>query len=447
VGRHAKGSDDDGSVAYRLIAYEKSAGPMVAKPYSWEAGATLEEHSKRKHKILREYFARYLAVRCQLPQQSRFRLAIVEGFAGGGRYACGSAGSPIIFIEELRTATEAFNLKRMSEGMAPLDIECLLVLNDESHEAIEVLKTHAEPLLAAVKDEVPKLHLQIAYLNKLFEEAYPEIKQLLEQGRYRNVLFNLDQCGHSHVERQTLVAIMGSFASAEIFYTFAIESLLAFLRKSDPTLLAVQLGFLDVRPENLGPLEGLMTNKKWLGVAERMVFESFRNCASFVSPFSINNPEGWRYWFIHFANSYRARQEYNIVLHQNSSMQAHFGRSGLHMLSYDPNNDSNALYLFDMSARSTAKDQLSEDIPRLVTDFGDTVVVGEFYESIYNMTPAHMDDVHAAIIDNPDLQVVTETGGERRKPDTIKPGDILRMKQQRSFFPIFLGGNQTANKK
>ena len=80
---------------------------MVKKRYSWETGATLEEHSRRKHKIVREYFARYLTVRCQLPMQSRFRLAIVDGFAGGGRYKCGSPGSPIIFIEELRFAAEA----------------------------------------------------------------------------------------------------------------------------------------------------------------------------------------------------------------------------------------------------------------------------------------------------------------------------------------------------
>ena len=113
---------------------------MVEKPYSWAAGATLEEHSKRKHKIVREYFTRYLAVRCQLPQQQRFRLAIVDGFAGGGRYNCGSPGSPIIFIEELRVAVEAFNLRRANEGFAPLDIECLLVLNDESPEAVELLK-------------------------------------------------------------------------------------------------------------------------------------------------------------------------------------------------------------------------------------------------------------------------------------------------------------------
>jgi hypothetical protein len=63
--------------------------------------------------------------------------------------------------------------------------------------------------------------------------------------------------------------------------------------------------------------------------------------------------------------------------------------------------------------------------------------VQDFYETIYNKTPAHMDDIHAAIVDNPDLHVITETGGERRKPNTIGPNDILRMKKQRSFFPMF----------
>ena len=420
---------------------------MVAKPYLWQTGATLQEHSKRKHKILREYFARYLTVRCRLPQQTRFRLAVVEGFSGGGRYACDTAGSPIIFIEELRRAAEQFNLTRIAEGMAPLDIECLLIFNDESQEAIELLKAHVEPLVAAAKAEIPKLHLQVIYLNAPFEAAYPGIKQLLEQGGYHNVLFNLDQCGHVHVERNTIADIIGSFTSAEIFHTFAIESLLAFLQKGDQNFLATQLGFLGSAPIDLSSIEGRMSNNEWLGTAERLVFASFRGCAKYVSPFSINNPEGWRYWLIHFAGNYRARQEYNNVLHQNSSMQAHFGRSGLHMLSFDPADDANALYLFDVSGRAEAKKQLSEDIPRLVTEFGDAIGVGEFYGSIYNMTPAHMDDVHAAIIENPDLEVLTGLGGERRKANTIGAGDTLRIKQQRSFFPIFPGSNRGSKTK
>jgi hypothetical protein len=181
-----------------------------------------------------------------------------------------------------------------------------------------------------------------------------------------------------------------------------------------------------------------MNKNEFLGAAERLVFDYFRACAQFVSPFSINNPDGWRrYWLIHFANNYRARQEYNNVLHNNSNMQAHFGRYGLNMLAFDPSREG-ALYLFDDSGRESAKQQLLEDIPRLVTEFGDAIPVGQFYGSIYNTTPAHMDDIHAAMIENADLEIITETGGLRRKSNTIRVDDTPRMKQQRTMFPIFL---------
>jgi three-Cys-motif partner protein len=411
---------------------------MVEKRYSWEDGATLEEHSKRKHKIVREYFARYLAVRCQLPMQSKFRLAIVDGFAGGGRYSDGSPGSPVIFIEELRIAAEALNVRRKSDGMAPLDIECFLVLNDYEPSAVDVLKEHITPLVAEITENVPKLHLQVRYLNRAFEEVYPELKELLERGEYKNVLFNLDQCGHSQVELETITDIIASFASAEIFYTFGITSLLTFLRKSDPKRLAKALDPLGVRVADLAQLDAVMNKHAWLGAAERLVFESFKRSSKFHSPFSINNQQGWRYWLIHFASSYRARQEYNDILHQNKSAQAHFGRSGLNMLSYDANDDSAMLYLFDEPGRIEAKKQLYDDIPRLISGYGDAVNVGDFYGSIYNATPAHTDDVHFAIIENPDLEVITaEGGGERRKANTIKATDILRMRKQLSFPKFF----------
>jgi len=411
---------------------------MVEKRYRWEDGATLEEHSRRKHKILREYFARYLEVRCRLPQQSRFRLAIVEGFAGGGRYQCGSPGSPVIFVEELQAAVSAFNIRRAADGMSPLDIECLLVLNDEDDRAFKSLQQNLQPVLATAKEQFPRLHLHPEFRNLPFEAVYPEAKELLARGAYRNVIFNLDQCGHSHINRSTLIDIMRSYSSAEIFYTFAIQALLAFLRQNNPTLLASQLRYLDVKSEDISVLEGLMNKQTWLGAAERLVFNFFGDCAPFVSPFSINNQDGWRYWLIHFANSYRARQVYNDVLHKNSSMQAHFGRPGLDMLSYDPSNDANSLFLFDVSGREESKRQLLEDIPRLVSEFGDVVNVGEFYQSIYKLTPAHTNDIHQAIIENPDMEVRTDTGGERRSPNTITSQDILRLKLQRSFFPMFL---------
>ncbi len=416
---------------------------MVEKPYGWKGGATLEEHSRRKHKILREYFARYLDVRCKLPQREKFRLAIIEGFSGAGKYKCGSSGSPLIFIEELRGAIDKFNIFRAENNIKPLEIECFFIFNDSNPEAIEILKTHIAPLLAEIKEDCPKLHLNIAYRSEDFERLYPEIKEILQQGRFRNVIFNLDQCGHSDVDRWTLIDIMRSYSSAEIFYTFAIKSLIAFLRASEPARLSRQLAALGLSESDLKTLEGGMNKKDWLAVAEKLVFDAFSNCAPYVSPFSINNPDGWRYWLIHFANSYRARQWYNDILHQNSNLQAHFGRTGLHMLSYDPQHDTGSLYLFDVPGRASAKDQLTADIPRLVSEFGDAIAVSEFYETIYNATPAHTDDIHSAIIDNPDLEVITEAGGERRRSNTIVTSDIIRLKRQRSFFPSFAGPKKT----
>lgn len=411
---------------------------MAEKRYAWAEGAKLDDHSKRKHKILREYFFQYLLVRCQLPQRERFRLAIVDGFAGGGRYDCGTAGSPLIFIEELRHAIDEVNTHRAVQGMGAIEIECLLILNDFDRDVVEILKANVAPLQAEITQNASRLHLRVEFLNDTFEGAYPAIKQLLGQGRYGNALFNLDQCGHSHVERQTLLDIMRTYPKAEIFYTFMITSLLAFLQKSDPARLAAQLRPFGIEASDLGSLDGAMSKSNWLGAAERLVFDQFQMCAQFVSPFSINNPDGWRYWLIHFANFYRARQVYNNILHQNATAQAHYGRSGLDMLAYDPSHESGMLYLFDLSGRDNAKNQLLEDVPRLISESGDAIGVGDFYESIYNATPAHTDDVHQAIIENPDVEVITPAGGERRSVNTIHVGDVLKIKTQRSFFPMFL---------
>jgi len=114
----------------------------------------------------------------------------------------------------------------------------------------------------------------------------------------------------------------------------------------------------------------MMSKHEWLGGAERIVFNVFKGCAPYVSPFSINNPGGWRYWLIHFANSHRARQVYNNVLHDNSSIQAHFGCSGLDMLAYDPRHDAADLFLFDDNGRQRSKTQLLDDIPKLVEAHG-----------------------------------------------------------------------------
>ncbi|AAK65866.1 three-Cys-motif partner protein TcmP [Sinorhizobium meliloti] len=408
---------------------------MVRKRYKWEDGAQLDEHSKRKHKILHEYVLQYIVVRCKHPQQPRFRFAIVDGFAGAGRYAGGAPGSPLIFVDRVKAAAEEINLARAIEGLPFIDLECHLILNDADPVAASLLKQNIAPLLAEVKETSKNLRIQTSFLNEVFEDAYPKIKTILTSAKITNALFNLDQCGHSYVDRTTLVDIIQTYQS-EIFYTFSIQSFLAFLSRTNPELLLSQLAFLNLPMRDIEQLNFPMSNERWLGTAERLVFDAFQVCAPFVSPFSIHNPDGWRYWFIHFAKSYRARQVYNNVLHDNSSAQAHFGRAGLNMLSYNSRHTDGHLYLFDRAGRTTAVDQLRDDIPRLLTDRGHAINVLDFYEGIYNLTPAHSADILSSLVGHPDLKVTTKSGGERRKASTIKVTDTISLNPQRTFHQI-----------
>lgn len=407
---------------------------MVEKPYQWKVGATLEEHSKRKHKILVEYFRRYLRERCKNPNSRRFRLAVVDGFAGGGRYEDGSPGSPVIFAQTLLDAVAEINFERTAEGMPTVEVDCLLVLNDSDPDAVQGLREAVAPFEAASKEEGSNVALQVEIYDGEFEALSDKFRARVDIGRYRNIIYNLDQCGHSKVSRSTIARLVRSEKSVEVFLTYAVEALITFLDRSNPEIVRKRFEHLDLGSGPFSFTDELLSKREWLGSAERIVFDHFGQCAPFVTPFSIHNPTGWRYWFMHFANSYRARQVYNDVLHDNSSQQAHFGRAGLRMLSYDPDHENGSLYLFDAGARDAAREQLPDDIPKLVSDGGDTIRISEFYRSIYNETPAHSDDINSAIFENANLEVLTPSGNQRRFPHTISLEDTLCIKRQLSFY-------------
>jgi three-Cys-motif partner protein len=400
--------------------------------YDWLNGAPLLEHTSRKLKILREYIGDYVRIRCQIPQQQLFRLAIVDGFCGGGRYAGGEPGSPVVFVEEVIKTAQEITLKRQALGFAPLTIQCHVVLNDFDPAVKQMAVEQLQPFIAMAKD-VPGLVLTLESLSLPFEEAYPQIRTKLQALNFSNVLFNLDQCGHSLVEIGTLRDIMLSFGSPEIFYTLAIQAFLSFLQKANPDRLQQQFAQFGIQMPSIQ--EAALTDKKWLGAAERLVYETLRECAPYLSPFSIHNPKGWTYWMVHLVKNPKGREAFNSVLHRNSTLQAHYGRSGLRMLAYDPA-DEQRLFLFDTASREQSISELHTDIPDLVAKNGDSMIVSDFLDQVYSQTPAHGDDIRKVIIENDDLEVITPNKGSRQKPNQIKSDDVIRLKAQHSFWRI-----------
>jgi len=408
---------------------------LAKKEYDWRSGAQLDDHTKKKHSILSKYFRQYLLTRCQLPQQEKFRLVVVDGFSGAGLYSCGSYGSPLIFVDVLIKTTNEINAHRLAQGMKPIQVECLLLFNDLNADTVNSLQQNITPHLVRAKDEASNLFIETEYYNEDFDTVYSTLKQRVLNARCSNVLFNLDQCGYSHVTSVIIRDIASSWKKAEVLLTFMIGSMLAYLSPQKRS------NAVPLEPEVQEKIDGLLDEgnaigkNEWLGEAEKIAYTHLKDCATYVSPFSINNPDGWRYWLMHFSNVYRARQVYNNILHEEDATQAHYGRAGLNMLAYDPR-DEVSLYLFDADSRHAAKESLYEDIPRFVAE-SDTLAVEEFYASAYSETPAHSDDIHDMIIENPDLEVITDSGGKRRQGNTIKAGDTLKLKSQQSLFFMF----------
>ena len=409
---------------------------MTKKSYDWEKGAELGEHSKRKLKILREYFFRYLTVKCGNPLQSSFRLAVVDGFSGAGRYKTGVSGSPLIFIEELQKAYQNINVRRAVQRLKPITFDCILFFNDVDASAIELLKINLAPLIIDIKEKNSGLNIKIQYSNCIFEQRYRYIKEEIKKLKIQNVIFNLDQYVYTHVTKEIIIDIMNSFKSVEILFTFMIGGFLQYASPSDIPKIQKNLDRIGISYEDLNAIRDIIDKKEWLGAAEKLIFDVFKECSTFFTPFSINHKDGYKYWLMHFANNYRARQEYNNVLHNNALHQAHFGRSGLNMLSYN-SEDEGMLYLFDEEDRKVARGQLYDDIPNYINQNGGATQLREFYTKIFNNTPAHSDDIHKAIIENPDIEVITKAGGLRQKYNTIRADDYIRLKEQKSFFYFF----------
>lgn len=408
---------------------------MVTKEYDWSSssGADLGEHSQRKHKVLREYFRRYIAERCKAPNSRHLKLVIVDAFSGGGIYSEGELGSPLVFLQTLLDTISELNTTRSLKGWPLVQVRCLAVFNDICADAVVSLKKVLAPIQVVTRDPNSHLDLDVRYFNKPFDELLPELGPVLSEYRCQNVMYNLDPCGHSLVSPDVVTYLMRTADSVEVFLNYGIQSFLTYLSQADRVLLESQVRTLGVSAEDLPSEEGLISKNEFLGVMETLAYNVFKRCAPFVSPFSINNPDGWRYWYLHFANRDRARQVYNDVLHDNSSQLGHFGRAGLRMLSYDPRHELGVLSLFDEDARSLSREQLPDDIANLISESGDNMQVSDFYRAAYSQTPAHSDDIHSAIFDSGDLKVLTAKGKERRRAHTISRDDTIQLNVQRMF--------------
>lgn len=368
------------------------------KEYGWERGEapTIASHSLAKHRILSEYVQRYLHVLTAAHGMEVFRVAIVDGFAGGGEYVDQRSGlivpgSPQILLDGVRAAEAAINVHRRK----PLHIEAQYIFVEKKKSVANYLHDVLQK-----RGDGPTSDGPVQLLRGEFHERLDAILQTIRsRGRAHRAIFVLDQYGYTDVPAALLKKIFDALPHAEIFLTLAVGWITAYL--PNLRVAAKKLGIsdevvraLETSGEDAFDVRDASKRPNLLAV-QRLLHHAFTSDigSKYYTPFFIVSRESNRpYWFLHLANSVRANDVVKSLHWDVENHFEHFGSAGLLMLGYDPNSEGNpsqTSFAFDDGARLRTRQALRRQLPeRILSRHSDGITFGKLLESTCNETPA-----------------------------------------------------------
>ncbi len=417
---------------------------MSAESHSWKIGKDpplIRPHSLAKHRVLKSYLERYVAVLTSNPRREQLRLTLVDGFAGGGIYLDNRSkeerpGSPLIMLDAMQSA--ATNAQQARSKCFHLDVEYFFIeMNPESFEYLT--KTLADSPYASLLPD------RIRLLNGDFTAHVQEIIRFIKgRGRAGRAIFVLDQCGYIDAPMETIHTILDQLDNAEVILTFATDFLIDYLSQTEQTqqileTLGIKLPLLLIKTAKEG--------RDWRRVIQFALHRQIhvRSGAMYYTPFFIRSPESHRdFWLIHLSGHFRAR-DVMVGLHwQQSTDFAHYGRAGLRMLGYDPEKDSDWTkqkmlpgFFFDETALAASQDELLVQLPEQIHPFRGGIPFNELFAKITNDSPVTSDIMKGVLSDlaaEGQISVKDKSGLVRRKKVAHGSDVIIPSRQTRLFF-------------
>lgn len=406
----------------------------------------LADHSRAKLEILREYLINYHVIRVGALQRGvpSFKVYLIDGFAGGGKYATEDQqneelGSPLVILQAVREAEYRVNSQRKSQ----IKIDAQYFFIDESKDTIASLKSVL--IEQNFQHQIGKcIHL----IDKPFEVAHPNICREIKKAHPRDgakTLFFLDQCGYSKVRAQTIRQIHNLLPNSEFLVNFAITWWADFVTKPElaerllkSTGLESEIDLADLQRQRLK--EG---KSDWLYTVESKVSQAFKMVAGlpYFSPFYIRPSDNHRgYWLLHLAPHYRARQAMVEVLWKKANRVRHYGKTGLEMLSYRPDEDEKN-YLsgrdFDQLERTELVNRLLIELPEVIRKHESGILFRNLAASICNDTNADLPTIQDALKSLHNGNVIAiegDKGGKKRGEIlNIPENNIIRPRKQAYF--------------
>lgn len=416
---------------------------MVTRHYDW-GKAKIGYHSVVKHKILSDYIRAYVSTLTKNIGIDHFRLALVDGFAGGGQYEAdwnGSTvyGSPITMLE----ACEQARIEAQSIRTKPFKLDAKFYFVEKKKAAhAHLIKTLTDRDYSSRVNSNQDIALFHGDFLNSCDRIISDIK--LNSPSARSI-FLLDQYGYSRVPKSTIRKIFTELPGAEIILTFNVDSLLNYLNKDNlldfhrktgfniDTLLDSNYHDKDTRPED------------WRLAAQAilhsgLVADCFPDGTGHHTTFYIRALGGHGdYWLVHLSRNLTARNVMVDIHWLHGNHFVHYGGSGLDMYclrGFNVKADAD-MFGFDIDAKVATENALQEQLPRLITDkYSGGITYHKLLTDQANYTPARDRDIREVFQNEDirrDIMIVSETGTVRRIGTAPKNSDIIIPNPQKRF--------------
>ena len=331
--------------------------------FKWRPGdppPQIEEHSKAKLNVLRQYLRAYLDRLSVSPFRDDFRLDLVDGFSGGGTFTDGHrvlAGTPLIMIEECEAAKERLNQNRSKR------LRCDFKFYFTDKEPL-----HTRHLKAELTQRGWSNDEEIVVRNKRFEDEADTIiaKIRRRQPRAGRAIFLLDQTGFAQVRLDLVARILRELPRAEVILTFAADVVLHYLAARPRFIKAVSP--LELSENRIQDLIRLKNDAGGRALAQRALRDHIRNRtgATYDTPFFIRPNDSRRaLWFLHLSRHPTAR---DVMIQRHweiSSTFEHYGSGDFEMLGWDAlrSEETLRLFRFEETEAKDLREQLLNTMP------------------------------------------------------------------------------------
>lgn len=419
---------------------------MVQKHYDYANGPLVDYHSTIKHKILRDYIKQYVATLTKNVRIDDFKFAVVDGFAGSGRYTAEwdhkktIYGSPITILEACQEAQEAAQSIRHK----PFRLDGRYYLVEKDHDAFNIL---TQTLINKgygnrVNNNQDIWLFEDDFTDKV-QSIVEDIKSRSKRGRS---LFLLDQYGYSEVPRELIRNIFTELPGAEILLTFHVDSLLTFLDEKNLKSFHRTTGFSIDHLLDSKLHDKATRPEDWRLAAQAILHQElakdcFPNGVGHHTTFYIRGAKGLGdYWLVHLSRNITARNVMVDIHWTHGNHFVHYGGAGLDMYSLRGfNMNAHAdMYGFCTDAKALTMNTLQHQLPKLIRDhhtqgisFKDLIVEQA------NYTPAREQFIREAF-GSPDVRadilVVSEHGKVKRGLGLPKDTDFIIPNQQQNLF-------------